>query len=161
MQACRKDTDFKTVIGEAPRNAIRPQLSGRSDKSVEYKHANISAVLVSMGLPYIDGYKPRANFQGLLAQAVESYLAAYPDYLDQLAAAPILSPAKPPATSLAAPNRLFAAPPGHITLPEPGKPWLSRKGRRIDFAQQDAANRQLGKMGTRRRPPRGPPFGPR
>ena len=27
------------------------------------------------------------------------------------------------------------------------KPWLSRKGRRIDFAERDAANRQLGRFG--------------
>ena len=28
-----------------------------------------------------------------------------------------------------------------------GKPWLSRKTRKIDFAERDAANRQLGKLG--------------
>src|SRR5262249_40879421 len=28
-----------------------------------------------------------------------------------------------------------------------GKPWLSRKARKIDFAERDAANRQLAKLG--------------
>src|SRR4029077_20050972 len=28
-----------------------------------------------------------------------------------------------------------------------GKPWLSRKVRKIDFAERDAANRQLAKLG--------------
>jgi hypothetical protein len=30
---------------------------------------------------------------------------------------------------------------------EAGKPWLSRKGRKIEFAQRDALNRLLGKLG--------------
>jgi hypothetical protein len=30
---------------------------------------------------------------------------------------------------------------------ELGKPWLSRKGRRIDFAERDALNRLLAKLG--------------
>jgi hypothetical protein len=30
---------------------------------------------------------------------------------------------------------------------ETGKPWLSRKSRRIDFAERDAANRLLGRLG--------------
>ena len=33
-------------------------LDGRSKGSIEFKHQNVSAVLVDMGLPYIDGYKP-------------------------------------------------------------------------------------------------------
>jgi hypothetical protein len=43
--------------------ALCEQLDDRSRQSVEFKHANISAVLVRLGLPYIDGYKPRGNFQ--------------------------------------------------------------------------------------------------
>jgi hypothetical protein len=33
--------------------ALLPFLDGRSKSSVEYKHQNISAVLVGVGLPYI------------------------------------------------------------------------------------------------------------
>ena len=42
--------------------ALQPLLDGRSKSSVEFKHQNISAVLVGMGLPYIDGYKPARNY---------------------------------------------------------------------------------------------------
>ena len=31
--------------------------------------------------------------------------------------------------------------------PEPGKPWLSRQGRRIDFAERDAPNGKFSKPG--------------
>src|SRR5262249_49780248 len=129
------------------RTALRAQLAGRSDGSVEFKHANISAVLVGLGLPYIEGYKPRGNFQSLLAQEVETYLAGRPDYLQQLADGPVVSPEKAPATSFDAPNSLFEGPPEGIILPEPGKPWVTRRPRRVDFAERDATNRLLGKLG--------------
>src|SRR5688572_12448610 len=45
------------------RRRLVPQLQGRVAASVEFKHANISAVLVDLQLPYINGYKPRGNYQ--------------------------------------------------------------------------------------------------
>src|SRR5262249_21423990 len=52
------------------RKALAPKLAGRSKGSIEFKHQNVSAVLVGLGLPYIEGYKPRGNFQALLAAEV-------------------------------------------------------------------------------------------
>ncbi len=49
---------------------LQPLLRGRSAQAVEFKHANISAVLRELGIPFIDGYKPRANYQGLLVEEV-------------------------------------------------------------------------------------------
>ncbi len=62
------------------RRTPSPQLNGRSDGSIEFKHQNVSAVLVDRGLPYIEGYKPRSNDQGLLVQAVDAYLENHPDF---------------------------------------------------------------------------------
>jgi hypothetical protein len=57
------------------RRALMEQLNNRSNGSVELKHQNISAVLIEMGIPYIDGYKPRSNYQrSLLPAAVTDYL---------------------------------------------------------------------------------------
>ena len=43
---------------------------------------------------------------------------------------------------------MIEEPPEQSTVPkELGKPWMSRKGQRIDFAQRDAQNRQLAKLG--------------
>ena len=67
------------------RHRLSPKLNRRSDGSIEFKHQNISAVLVNMGLPYIDGYKPRGNFQALLATTVEQFTADQPGFFDQLA----------------------------------------------------------------------------
>ena len=54
------------------RRSLRPLLDRRTDGAIELKHCNISAVLSSMGLRYIDGYKPRRNLQDLLRKVVES-----------------------------------------------------------------------------------------
>ena len=38
------------------RRALVKLLDKRSEQSVEFKHANISAVLIELGIPYISGY---------------------------------------------------------------------------------------------------------
>jgi hypothetical protein len=125
------------------RRSLAPQLSGRSDPSIEYKHANISAVLTGLGLPYVEGYKPRGNYQTLLAQEVEAFLDGNPTFLERLAAAPAVNPDKGPAPGVLDLDTIIEDPPAEIIGPkEAGKPWLSRKGRKIDFAQRDALNRQ-------------------
>ncbi len=130
------------------RKALIPLLAGRSDGSVEFKHQNISSVLVEFGLPYVEGYKPRGNYQGLLATEIESFLDQRPGFLEQLAAAPTLNPStikQPPSLDL---SQIIVDPPEKIIAPShTNKPWLSRKGQKIDFAEKDAADRKLGKLG--------------
>ena len=55
---------------------LQALLNNRSPGAIEFKHANISAVLIEMGFPYIDGYKPRSNYQELLKDEVAHRLAA-------------------------------------------------------------------------------------
>jgi hypothetical protein len=130
------------------RKALIPHLAGRSEGSVEFKHQNISAVLVEMGLPYVEGYKPRGNYQGLLATEVESFLDEHPGFLDRLAAAPTLNPATLPATTSPDLSQIIVDPPEKITAPTgTHKPWLSRRGQKIDFAERDASNRRLARLG--------------
>jgi hypothetical protein len=58
-------------------------LGGRTRGAIEKKHQNISAVLIELGYPYIDGYKPLKNVQSLLREIVEDRLVATPE-LEQL-----------------------------------------------------------------------------
>jgi hypothetical protein len=69
----------------AHRRSLMPSLAGRSEQSIEFKHANISAALLDAGFPYINGYKPRVNYQGLIAEVIAERLARSPDLL-QIAA---------------------------------------------------------------------------
>lgn len=49
-------------------------LSNRSNGSIEFKHQNISAILIKLGLPFIKGYMPRYNYQHILEERVIGYL---------------------------------------------------------------------------------------
>ena len=130
------------------RKALIPLLAGRSDGSVEFKHQNISSVQVEMGLPYVEGYKPRGNYQGLLATEVESFLDQRPGFLEKLAFLPVLNPSSlPVAPSLDLDHIFVPQPEKIIAPPRTDKPWLSLRGQRINFAEKDAADRRLGKLG--------------
>ncbi len=67
-------------------------LHDRSSGAIEFKHQNISAVLVELGFPYVEGYKPRSNYQELLRDEVVARLAAEPA-LAAAAAAAVAAPA--------------------------------------------------------------------
>lgn len=62
------------TFNKALKNREVQAMTGRSKGSVEFKHQNISAVLNFLGLPYIEGYKPRANYQALLVDVVSEVI---------------------------------------------------------------------------------------
>lgn len=55
---------------------------GRSHRSVEFKHMNISAVLGELGMPTIRGYRPARNYQNAIFDAIDRYVTARPEVLD-------------------------------------------------------------------------------
>lgn len=55
---------------------LQQLLRNRPRGSIERKHQNISAILIELGYPYIDGYKPLSNYQQLLRSVVEDRLSA-------------------------------------------------------------------------------------
>lgn len=63
----------------AHRRQILPLLNNRSEGSIEFKHQNISAILINLGRPYIAGYLPRYNYQKLLEHEVTDYLTHHPE----------------------------------------------------------------------------------
>lgn len=66
----------------AHRRALQGKLAGRSEPSIEFKYANISAALLEAGFPYISGYKPRSNYQALLADVLANRLGREKTLLD-------------------------------------------------------------------------------
>ncbi len=77
------------------RKTLSTKLDGRSSGSIEFKHQNVSGVLVELGLPYIEGYKPRGNYQTILAKEVESFLDSHPNFLEQLSSTSVINPPNP------------------------------------------------------------------
>ena len=63
------------------RNNLSPMLANRSMGSIEFKHQNISAVMIDLGLPYISGYKPRGNYQRLLKEKTAACLDSFPELI--------------------------------------------------------------------------------
>ena len=65
---------------------------GRTHRSVEFKHQNISAVLDELGMPWIPGYKPKRNYQNAIFDAIDRYLTRNPAILEPAQALPLPPP---------------------------------------------------------------------
>lgn len=111
---------------------------GRTHRSVEFKHQNISAVLDELGMPWIPGYKPKRNYQNAIFDAIDRYLTKYPDILQAvgISTAPPLAPAE-----------IFVAAPVLPASEEKIPPRLERLVRKFDPAERDYRNRSLGRAG--------------
>jgi hypothetical protein len=59
-------------------SAIMRQI-GRTHRSVEFKHQNISAVMDELGMPWIPGYRPKPNYQNSIFDAIDRFLTGHPD----------------------------------------------------------------------------------
>ncbi len=110
---------------------------GRTHRSVEFKHQNISAVLDELGMPWIPGYKPKRNYQNAIFDAIDRYLTRHPDVLQSI---PASSPSPMSAEIFVAPPPLAA---GDERIPE----RLERLVRKFDPVERDHRNRSLGKAG--------------
>ena len=115
----------------------------RSRRAIEDKHQNISAILVSKGLPYVVGYQPYGHYQALLESAIEEYLARNPGVMDAILRREQIVPEQPivPSTDIVEepPEPVEAAPAGQ----------RQRVARKYDFPLRDHLNRQLGLCGER------------
>jgi hypothetical protein len=112
---------------KAEHNRRLQAATGRGRGSIEFKHQNISAVLVNFRQPFIAGYLPRQNYQGLLEQAVLEWLAGNPRFFAQLADGPVLDPEdRLPMAPDWRPSLLVEPPPaepvGHVVGDEDGRP---------------------------------------
>ncbi|NBB80538.1 MAG: DUF3883 domain-containing protein [Verrucomicrobia bacterium] len=129
----------------AHRRALAPRLNRRREQAVEYKHQNISAVLLELGLPYIPGYKPAFNYQRQLKQAVLAHIARDPAEFDQLTQGADVETVPPDPEKVDWTTVLDPEPPERLTdYKRPDRRYL---GRKTDFAARERLNRALGESG--------------
>lgn len=131
------------------RRQLQRLLVNRSEQAIEFKHANISAVLIELGFPYISGYKPRGNYQQLLREEIETRLQVEQNL--QLAVAQIVE--EPVAI---APNVGNVA---DVIVPMPERPRTEhvyerpaaqpRVARRVNYLEREARNASLGLAGEK------------
>src|SRR5690349_1868522 len=101
---------------------------GRTHRSVEFKHQNISAVLDELGMPWIPGYKPKRNYQNAIFGAIDRYLTKNPAVLEPVPLSPVVPTL--PAEIFVAPPILTAA---NDPIPEP----LRHLVRKFDPVERD------------------------
>lgn len=136
-------------VNKAEHNrSLRQLLNDRSKGAVEFKHANISALMIELGLPYIDGYKPRGNYQASLRDEIEAQWDAHP-VLRALAARVVVAPA-PLVTSAFSLDDVFVPVPTRMVQPGvvregPARAPALRIG--INYLERDAQNAALGLAG--------------
>lgn len=119
-------------------SAALMQRIGRTHRSVEFKHQNISAVLEELGLPWIHGYKPKRNFQRAIFSAIDRYLSHRNDVLYEL---------PPPAVLSVEDGADVFVPPPSLTSKSPRPAELEKLVRKFDPVERDFRNRQFGTAG--------------
>jgi hypothetical protein len=130
----------------AHRKRLLEHLPGRSNGSIEFKHANISAVMCELGFPYLRGYKPRVNFQRrLLTEVVAEHVSQYRE-LDKAALSAVEMPVVPTEfedftkVKTSAPMPLVAARDEEAS-------YSARLPIKRDYLERESQNRSLGLAG--------------
>lgn len=126
------------------RRELQAKLNNRSDGAIEFKHQNISAILIEMGYPYISGYKPAFNYQQqlkdivfmrltedrqLFEKQVDSFISQEPPLINDLDWSNVVE---------AAPEKSILS---HHTETREFSP------RFYNFAEREFNNRQMGQRG--------------
>lgn len=129
------------------KRALVGHLDGRTVASAEYKHSNISAVLVDLGYPYLRGYKPLHNYQRALVDEVARRIAASGGIRSLLADSADFVPAAAPYGD---PDRFLVESPARVEQPgqvarEAVAQWRGTLG--VDYCEREARNSKLGRAG--------------
>ena len=139
------------LMGQTPNKAehnrqLQSMLPARSKASIEYKHCNISAVLVELGVPPLIGYKPLFNYQQLLIPVVSEAIAK-DSRLDEAALRQVETPAEAPLLNSFA--RFVVTPPEGQRLSTYDRTEQVRDRPLVvrDYLQREARNRSLGAAG--------------
>lgn len=116
----------------------------RPEKAIEFKHQNVSAVLLGLGHPWITGYKPARNFQLSLVDSVVEYLHRHPGWFEKIGRDEGVSTSavnEPPSLWIG-PSPTFQNEPPPVDLAK-----ANAIARKFDVAERDARNRDLGRRG--------------
>ncbi len=129
------------------RRALLARLDNRSLTAIELKHQNISAVLIEMGIPSIDGYKPLSNYQRLMLPSVVcDYLKSNPQVQALFETHCDAIPTSPRVEDWQA--ELEEPPPkGMPTGPATDETPIIGNPAGVNYLEREARNQQLGNAG--------------
>lgn len=126
------------------RRHLLQKLNGRSAASIEFKHCNISAVLMDLGYPSIRGYQPRANYQALLFDVVADQLRSKENF-EQVVLNAVQQPAVAPQWTNFVEVKTEAPTRQSRTSEAAATPLF--KAYKRDYLAREAANMSLGSAG--------------
>ena len=130
------------TYNKAEHNRSLQERIDRTKGSIEFKHQNISAVLLGLGQPWITGYKPASNFQARLVDKVLEWLDGHSDWLSkrQIEVARL---------GVADPSDLWIGPPPtqRNEPPPVDHEAMRRLALKYDVVERDARNKDLGDRG--------------
>lgn len=128
--------------------ALMTRLNGRSRSAIEFKHCNISAVLRDADCPYVDGYKPRSNYQQSLVEVVERLLLES-ELFDRAARSAADRPVVEVTNNVD--ERILVNPPNTLpperTVRESHAPYTVCPPQKRDYLVRETRNRELGLAG--------------
>lgn len=129
----------------AHNEALRARLHDRTRGAVERKHQNISAVLIELGFPYINGYKPLGNIQSMLRDVVREHLPS----LEYLVEADVEAPQNHVIVDDLLGIRVDPPAHTHASVREAPADYVvpSRRFPPVNYLQKEALNRSLGDAG--------------
>lgn len=132
-------------VKAAHNETLRELLDDRTRSAVERKHQNISAVLIELGFPYINGYKPLGNVQNLLREVVRTQLPS----LEDLVVADVTAIQDPFTVDDVLGIGVDPPVPASVSVGERPIEYVvsSRPGPPINYLQMEALNRSLGDAG--------------
>lgn len=127
---------------------LRTLLDNRSKQAIELKHQNISAILIGLRFPFVNGYKPLYNYQRQLKEIVAAHLSAR-NGLVELAGRMVDAPASdvPTVDDILA---VLESPPTGSRIPSPATGRAAEAPVRysgVDYLKREAENRSLGAAG--------------
>jgi len=127
------------------RKILKELLNIRTDGSIEFKHQNISAALIKLGLPFIKGYKPMANYQHIIESSILKHISNFKDQLE-----PFFIKFSDSTNLLFQDSHFeeFLVPPPELNniLKEPKASYI-KKPFKINFLEREQNNSSLGLLG--------------
>ena len=127
------------------RRSLLALLNDRSEGSIEFKHQNISAVLIKLGQPYIKGYLPRYNYQSMLEDKVIDYLFGHQSLEEQFKQFAEADVHKPNIKKDF--RKLLVDPPASNQLIEEPVAAYNRTPIKTNYLEKEQRNSKLGMLG--------------
>ena len=140
----------KELLGEKyskaeHRRELLSLLNNRSKGSIEFKHQNISAVLIKFGQTYLKGYLPRYNYKKMLEDVVLDQLVSNISLMEKVEEFVSKSISRPDLSKVNFNSILVDAPKTNI-YQEPDLEY-NKHSIKINYLKKEQENAHLGELG--------------